>query len=350
MKSAILDQLMSLVSKGIIPGGSYAIIDRNQGIDIETFGFFQLKPTPVANRTDVIYDVASLTKTVSTTTLIMMLVEKKMIQLDTPIYSFLPFKMDPSISFFDCLTHSSGLAADLPKAFTLQNKEDVIKRIIEQKPIYSKGTHIVYSDIGFILLGLAIETLLNMPLDEAADQWIFKPLGMNDTGYHPETSRTAPTEFRNDPVFQGVLQGRVHDDKAFAMGGVAGHAGVFSTDHDLAVFAKHILDGTFPLHSESLDMLFSTALERPDLKGTMLKRGIGWDKPTGRSSAGQFADPEATILHTGFTGCNMFIDRKHGLGFVLLTNDVHPSRDQKGVMEIRHELANIVYRERRNIR
>jgi len=349
LKSAIHQFLVSCVKEGLFPGGSYAIIDQKKGILVETLGYLSIEPEKVKNRPDVIYDVASLTKVISTTTLVMMMIEKKMIHLESKINDYLSFHIEADITIRDCLIHSSGLPADLKNAYLFKNKDDVIDAITQIKPCYQKHEHVVYSDIGFILLGLVIEKVLNQTLEEVAQAWIFKPLGMKDTSYFPSVERTAPTEFRDDVTYKGLLKGQVHDEKAFAMG-QSGHAGLFSTAQDIAYFIDAILNQRFVIGQPLLDSLFDVQISKPDLNGNLHHRAYGWDKPTENSSAGKYCDFQETILHTGFTGCNMFIDRKNGLGFVLLTNDVHPTREKKNVLGIRHLLANRVYEERRGMR
>lgn len=331
------------VSKKHFPGAHFSIIYKGKKPLLDYVGYKSIYPKLELLKGDEIYDIASLTKVVSTTTLIMKLIEDNKLTLDTKVSEVLTWFHLKDIAVYDLLTHTSGLPADISKAYKLRNKEEVIFNIKSVKIIYKKHTHICYSDIGFILLGLMIEEITKKSLNENGYELIFKPLGMKDTSYHPNTMRCAPTEKRDDEVYQGILQGRVHDEKAFALG-EAGHAGLFSTTHDLSLFIKAILEDQFVLKKETLDLLFQVREQHPSLKGIPLKRALGWDKPTTGSSAGDYVDFEQTILHTGFTGCNMFIDRKNGIGFVLLSNAVHPKRELNKIIGYRNHLSNMIYK------
>lgn len=332
----------TLIDQADVPGVQYAIIDE-KGIHLDALGHKRLLPYKEALHGDEIYDVASLTKVIVTTTLIMKLIEDGTIDVMDAISEVLPQFRHKHITYHDLLTHSSGLPADIPRASTLKNRQSVIDHVLHVDLSYETGKHIVYSDIGFILLGLAIEKLYHRPLDVIAEEVIFKPLGMHDSSFRPPSSRCAPTEYRNDDVFQGFLEGKVHDEKSFAMGGISGHAGLFSTAKDIAIFIDAILKNNHVLKPSTLDALFIPRVSLNGLNGQPLIRAYGWDKPQPMGSAGEHADFMQTILHTGFTGCNMWIDRKHHLGFVLLSNDVHPTRANKGLLPLRHTIANIVF-------
>lgn len=336
------DILQHAIREGSLAGASYAIVDVSGYMEVKTLGYFQTHPYKIKNKRQVIYDVASLTKVISTTTLIMYLIEHGKLSLKTRISDILSRFIHHDITIYHLMTHTSGLPADIPLAKTLKTKDDVLDKIFAMELIHPVGETIVYSDIGYILLGLIIEAITNKSLSENAQEIIFKPLSMMHTGYHPKKSLCAPTEFRNDDVYRGYLQGFVHDEKALAMGGEAGHAGLFSTAHDIAIFMQAILKHTFVLSKRSIDMLFLPQEKRKFPDGRLLIRALGWDKPTMHSSAGSKVSFEDTILHTGFTGCNMFIDRSAGVGFVLLSNDVHPSRETKAILHLRYDIANLV--------
>jgi CubicO group peptidase (beta-lactamase class C family) len=338
----IKEMLLEGVLKKHFPGAHFAIVYKNQDPLIDYVGYKQIYPEFIECQGDEIYDVASLTKVVSTTTIIMKLIEDKKLTLDTKVSEILNWFTHKEISIYDLLTHTSGLPADIPRANTLKDRNDVVSKIRETKLKEEKGKYVIYSDIGFILLGLAIEKITNKSLNDCGQEMIFKPLNMKDTSYFPNIKRTAPTEYREDDVYHGLLQGKVHDEKAFALGG-AGHAGLFSTVKDLSIFIKAILENQFVLKSQTLDMLFEVREQKPSLNGTSLKRALGWDKPTEGSSSSELSDFEQTILHTGFTGCNMFIDRKNGIGFVLLSNAVHPKRELNKIIGYRKLIAQKIY-------
>lgn len=330
------------VKNGHFPGVAYCIVYSNGKRVCKHLGYKRLFPYKELNHGDEIYDVASLTKVISTTTMIMKLIEEKKLSLETKIYTILSRLKHEEITVYDLLTHSSGLPADISRASTLKNREEVLDRIYGMNLIYKKNEHIVYSDVGFILLGLVIENITQMNLDQYAKLVIFDPLDMKDTSYHPDILRSAPTELRNDDVYQGYLTGFVHDEKAFAMGGLSGHAGLFSTTHDIAKFILAILENKFVLNKETLDMLFPLREKKTHPDGNLLHRALGWDKPSNGGTAGDYVSFDDTIVHTGFTGCNIFIDRKHQVGFVMLSNAVHPKRNHNGIISYRNKIGNMI--------
>jgi CubicO group peptidase (beta-lactamase class C family) len=338
--------LIDAVEKNLIPGASYCICDSDGNIICDDIGFKSLYPEKIIHSKDVIYDVASLTKVISTTTMIMQLIEEGKLKVDTKISEVLESFEHKDITVFDCLTHSSGLPADLKYANTLKNEDDVMNKIYRLDSIYVRGSHVVYSDIGFILLGKLIEKVTGEALNMYAKRMIFDPLLMFDTSYTPNKEKCAPTEYRNDLIYQGYLKGIVHDEKSFALNGISGHAGLFSTARDIAKFIVSILQNKSVINRHSIDELFKLRIEKTNLQGVLCKRAFGWDKPTINSSAGQFVDKNETILHTGFTGCNMFIDRHQGIGFVLLSNDVHPTRENKGIISLRPLISDVILKER----
>ncbi|TVP86137.1 MAG: class A beta-lactamase-related serine hydrolase [Acholeplasmataceae bacterium] len=341
MSDIIRNVLLEGVSKGHFPGAQWALIKRGQPIKTHHVGNRQIIPEPHPVDGLEIYDVASLTKVVVTTTLIMRLALEKQLSLDDALMSHLSRFQHPDITIAHLLTHSSGLPADIPRASRLASRQQVLDHVFSVGTLHVPGHDIIYSDIGFILLGLVVEKITGMGLDEAAGQFIFKPLGMNDTSFHPDPARCAPTEWRDDEVFSGLLQGRVHDEKAFAMGGVAGHAGLFSTAHDLGLFIKAMLEDNFVLDQTWTDALFEPRMDIRKDNGTTI-RAYGWDKPVPGGSAGDHVDFRQTILHTGFTGCNMWVDRFHQTGFVLLSNAVHPKREDNGIIPYRRKIAGMI--------
>lgn len=342
----ILNEIKMMLKEGVsnkhFPGVHFGYVEKNQ-IPLNDFvGYKQTYPSKVELKGDELYDVASLTKVVSTTTLIMKLIEDHKLSLDTKINEIIDWYPIDDTTVYDLLTHSSGLPADIPRANTLRDRTDVENKIKSVKLKVNKGEHIIYSDIGFILLGFMIEKITGKTLHEYSQEIIFKPLGMKDTSYQPNGYRCAPTEFRDDEVYKGLLKGLVHDEKAFAIGG-AGHAGLFSTVYDLNIFMKAILEDHFVLKKETVDLLFKVQKELPSLNGNILKRALGWDKPTEGGSSSDLSDFDQTILHTGFTGCNMFIDRKHGIGYVMLSNAVHPKRELNEIIGYRKHIAQKIY-------
>lgn len=331
------------VNNGGFPGASFAVVFKN-GLVLEDFvGYKSLYPTKVKNRGNEIYDVASLTKVISTTTMIMKLIEDNKLSLDTKIKDILPLFQHEKILIHHCLTHSSGLPADIPKAYTLRNRQDVEDKVYGAQLINEVGEKIVYSDIGYILLGFVIEKITEKKLNEYAEEVIFAPLGMTNTSYRPDASRCAPTEYREDDVYTGYLQGKVHDEKSYALEGLSGHAGLFSTVDDISKLILSFLNNDEKvLKTETINSLFvlRKKMDRDNL--VPLVRAYGWDKPTIGGTAGDYVSFADTIVHTGFTGCNMWIDRSKGIGFVMLSNAVHPKRGQNGIIKYRNKIGNII--------
>ncbi len=320
------------VKKGAFPGGEFALIYDDK-VYLHKFGVKSLLP-PMPLKGDEVYDVASLTKVISTSTLAHICLEKGLFTLDTYVSDIL--KDYPNkIKIRDLMTHSSGLPAYLANGNDLKTKEEVKREIFNSKLIYEKNTKIVYSCLGFILLAYVIEEVLGDTIDKLAYKYIFKPLKMNNSTYHPDIKRAVPTEYRNDKVFKGLVVGKVHDGLAYAQGGISGNAGLFSNVEDLAIFIRSILNDKFVLSSKQLDLLFPTQIKWIDGDGDLIIRSLGWAKPK---------DDNDIISHTGFTGCNMWIDRKRKIGFVLLSNAVHPKRENNKIFGYRRQIWNLFYK------
>ncbi len=335
--------LQSGIDAGRFPGCQYAVVYADKPKLFDALGYRQTHPVNIPVDGSEIYDVASLTKVIATTTMIMKLIERHQLSLDTPVVEILEMFHHREITIRHLLTHTSGLPADIPRANKLRNKDDVLNHIFHVDLINPVGTRIVYSDIGFILLGLVIQKITKKPLFVLAKEMIFEPLGMSDTGYQPKKDRCAPTEHRDDDVYTGFLQGLVHDEKAFALQGNAGHAGLFSTARDIAKFIRMFLVGDETvLKKETQDLLFPARAHDTNKNNYPLVRAYGWDKPTPGGTAGDLVDPDETIVHTGFTGCNMWIDRAHGVGFVMLSNAVHPKRENNRIIPYRKQIGTLI--------
>ena len=298
----------------------------------------------VRMRTTTVFDLASLTKTVATTTSIMILVERGKIDLDAPVCRYLPEfgrAAKEQVTVRHLLTHSSGLPAWLDLYQLGCNRREIFQMVCDQELDTPPGYQRVYSDLGFIILGALVEKVSGRSLDQFARRHIFKPLGMNDTLFRPRgriRGRCAATEY--SALYKRFLIGEVHDENAHKMGGVAGHAGLFSTADDLAVFCQMLLNegiygDTRILKPETVRLMLT-----PQLKAEVLERGarflkgreqlIGWwamgERPEVTSSGGL---PSPTAYgHSGFTGTSIWIDPKHNLFAILLTNAVHPSREK----------------------
>lgn len=343
-----LDEIIKRgLADGAYPGATYCVMKGHKAY-FGCFGARELYPTEHENSLDTIYDMASVTKVVCTTTCIMMLVERGFIRIFDPVYQILPDFRHQNISIWNLMTHTSGLPEGVPGDKSVMTSDDIMKAIYSYDLIFNPGEHIAYSDINYILLGKIVEKVSGLPLNVFARENLFEPLEMKDSGYLPiDKERCATTELRDDKLFKGYVKGVVHDETAYALGGVAGHAGLFSTVSDLSHFIQMILDGgkykgKRILEEETVNRLFRVEVREPKgVETRPLARTLGWQTVDPYSSAGEFVS-DNVILHTGFTGTNIFIDRDHNIGFVMLTNRVHPTRKNLKHMHVRACCANYI--------
>ena len=239
------------------------------------------------------------------------------------------------------LTHSSGLPAWRPLHKEATSPDDALALVYATEPDTAPGARYLYSDLGAILLGEIVQQVTGRPLDAYVAERVFAPLGMRDTRYRPpaaDLARVAPTEF--DPWRGRQLRGEVHDENAAALGGVAGHAGLFGTAHDLARFARMYLGRGALDGGRVLDAAVATRFTvRQD--SALSHRALGWETPTGQNSAGQRMTPRA-FGHTGFTGTSLWIDPGRDLFVLLLTNRVNPTRQNTKIGAVRSRLADAV--------
>ena len=341
------------IKDGVFPGCNVGIILKNNNQynkKFYSFGNKALYPNIEKNDINTIYDMASCSKVVSTTSCIFKLVEMGKIRLYDYVCLYLPEFKHKDITIWDLMTHTSGLPEGLSGAWTM-GRDDIINGIMNVEKKFEKNTTIHYSDIGFVLLGLIVERVSNMSLDEFANEYIFSKLDMIDTKYirvnennEIDIKRYAPTEIRENGK---IDRGYVHDEMAYNMNGVAGHAGLFSTVKDLSNFIEMILnDGVYNnkkiFDKKTIDLMFTPQVEEKVGIGIETdKRGLGWIVKGKNSCCGDLASSE-TILHTGFTGTNIFIDRKNKVGFVMLSNRVHPTRKNTLIIPFRSRIANYV--------
>lgn len=331
MPPAVAELLRQAVATGVFPG-AVAAWGRSQAPGhVAALGRLTYDPgaAPVV-RPDTLYDLASLTKVVVTTTLAAQLVERGLLDLQEPVAKRLPdFRatLGETVTAGHLLDHSGGLPPHLPLYLDTSGPAAYRARLatvaLEARP----GTRTAYSDLGFLVLGLVIEQAAGAGLEQLARERVLAPLGLRETLFRPPAGlreRVAPTE---DCPWRGRrLQGEVHDENAWALGGVAPHAGLFGSAPDLARFARCLLnggelDGARLLRPETLEH-FTCRTGRP--AGS--SRALGWDTPSGESSsAGSRLGPRA-FGHTGFTGTSLWLDPEAGLYVILLSNRVHPTR------------------------
>lgn len=293
---------------------------------LKAFGQKQLLPTELPMTTETVFDMASITKPMATATSIMLLVERGKLRLTDTVASLLPeFGVNGKepITIHDLLIHHSGLLADNSIKDYEHGRDEAVKRICELKLLNPIGTKFVYSDVNFIVLGEIVKRVSGQSVHEFSREHIFKPLGMQSTGYLPSEAlraKAAPTEQRDGKW----MQGDVHDPRAFKLGGVAGHAGLFSTAEDVAIYAQMMLgrgeyNGVRVLSAETVERM-----TRGDRVSSGI-RGLGWDKRTGYSINRGELLTDSAFGHGGFTGTVLWIDPELDLFFIFLSNRVHPN-------------------------
>jgi len=327
------------IRDGLIPGAVLIVGHDGKIVFRKAYGARALVPAREAVTLDTIYDVASLTKVVATTPAIMKLYEQGKIHLDDPVTSYLPeFQGGKSaITIRNLMTHFSGLRPDLDIDPAWSGYGMGIRMALIDRPAGPPGQNFVYSDINFELLGEIVRRLSGKPLDQFAREEIFAPLGMAETTFKPAsslTSRIAPTEV--DAATGKPWRGVVHDPTARYMGGVAGHAGVFSTADDLARYAEMMLSGR--LFAPATVALFTSNAAPPDQP---IQRGLGWDIDSQYSSNRGNIFPRGTSYgHTGFTGPALWIDPTSKSFIVIMTNRVH-LKGGRSINEWRRTIATI---------
>ena len=319
------------ISKRQVPGAVILIGDQDHVLYRRAFGNRALKPEKLPMTVDTIFDIASLTKVVATSTAVMQLAENGKLDIDDPVIKYWPeFGVNgkEGITVRQLLTHYSGLRADLPLKPEWSGYETALKMIIAEKPEYPPGTNFEYSDINFQILGELVQRMSGQPLAEYCGEHIFKPLGMKDTFFNPSRelrSRIAPTEYPYGNK-KKLLWGEVHDPVAMRTGGVSGHAGLFSTAADLAVFAKMLLNGgslngVKILNPDTIERMM-TPQSPPD---NLPLRGLGWNIDSPFASNRNELFPAGSCFHTGYTGTAMWIDPVTKKYIIVLTNRVHPN-------------------------
>jgi uncharacterized protein YbbC (DUF1343 family)/CubicO group peptidase (beta-lactamase class C family) len=338
--SAALDAATEqAIRDGLIPGVVILIGHDGKIVHRKAYGARALVPARENATLDTIYDIASLTKVVATTPAIMKLYEQGKIKIDDPVTKYLPqFQGGKStITIRNLMTHFSGLRPDLDIDPAWTGYDTGIRKALIDKPAGPPGQNFVYSDINFELLGEIVRRVSGKPLDQFAREQIFEPLGMHDTTFKPAaslTARIAPTEV--DISTGKPWRGVVHDPTARYMGGVAGHAGVFSTGDDLARFAQMMLDAH--LFAPATIALFTSPAGPPDQP---ILRGLGWDIDSPYSSNRGDLFPRGTSYgHTGFTGPAVWIDPASKSFVVIMTNRVHP-KGGRSINEWRRTVATI---------
>jgi len=352
--TAFLD---SAAASGAMPGAVLGVSYRGARLTYGTGHIGLDDPThPDAN---TVYDLASLTKVVGLTTAVMLAVEEGRLDLDAPVQQYLPRFAGPGkdgTTLRQLLTHTSGLPAWRPLYLEAPSRDSALALVYATDLETPQGTEYRYSDLGAILLTQAVETAWGMGLDSILAQRVFRPLGMTSTTFRPPaswTARIAPTE--DDPWRGRIIRGEVHDENAARLEGVSGHAGLFSTTRDLLVFGEWLLSAfqsetPEPVCFNGVRCGAGPAIPPPSSVPVFVtrqnmvpesSRALGWDTPSGLSTAGMLMS-EDSFGHTGFTGTSIWIDPRNQLVIVLLTNRVHPSRENSRIGPVRRGVADHV--------
>jgi beta-glucosidase-like glycosyl hydrolase/CubicO group peptidase (beta-lactamase class C family) len=345
------DVIEKAIADKAFPGATIAIGYHGK-VAIHAFGKLSYDAKGKATLPATMYDIASLTKVVATTTLVAKLAEGDFavpLDFDAKIERYLPeWAGGPNpewrhrVTVRHLLTHTSGLPPFKEYWRTSKNKQDTLGKIFAEPLEYEPGTKEVYSDLGIILMAEIIERLTGRTLDDLAKSYIFSPLAMKDSMYRPPKKlwpEIAPTEIDNN-LRHRLVQGEVHDENAFAIGGVSGHAGVFSTAPDLAAFCQMLLNGGVYAHQKILRRATVAQFTTPQqLSGGT--RTLGWAVPTEGGSSGHYFSAHS-FGHTGFTGTSIWIDPDRQLFVVLLTNRVHPTRENIKIQKVRPSLHDAV--------
>lgn len=345
LRADVLSVLRNSAYDKIFPGAVAALISRNDETYIP-YGFETYDPAAHPIAQDSIFDAASLTKVVATATAIMQLVERKQLSLHDLACKFFPRLRQPlkdQITVCHLLAHTAGFPGGEPISRQHRSRDEILEAIFSMSLLYSPGTNRIYDDLGYILLGIIVESITGVGLDTYCKNEIFGPLGMSETMFAPPKDlleRIVPTEIVADRG--GLLRGIVHDERAYLMGGVAGHAGIFTTARDLGRFSRsmmgHGMNARKILSGRSVQLMWSRHWQ--DSEG---EYGLGWDRL--RAGYMNGLDDRDAVGHTGFTGVSLVISPRRDLAMILLSNRIHPVRsDRSSINQARRGLVEAVMR------
>jgi serine-type D-Ala-D-Ala carboxypeptidase len=331
--------LRSAIDQRAFPGAAVALAHQGKLIAHKGLGHFTYEATSPAVTAETVYDLASVTKVIATTAACMILYEQGVFNLDQPLIELLPDfagqqdgALRRQVTLRMLLAHSSGLPAYVKLFQTAHNKDELLHQALRVPLTAAPGTRAEYSDIGFILLGEVLQKLSGEALDQFCRREIFAKLNLADTCFNPRASlklAIPPTE--DDRTFRHrLIQGEVNDENAFVMGGVAGHAGCFSTALDVSVFAQCMLEGGSPLVKKETLEIFTCRQDSPPGSS----RALGWDTPSQPSQSGKYFSSRS-YGHLGYTGTSLWIDPDRQLSVTLLTNRTWPDRGSQSIKQFR---------------
>ncbi len=345
LSADVLSVLRESVEDKIFPGAVAALISSTDETYIP-FGYQTYDPSLCPITQESIFDVASLTKVVATTTAVMQLVERKQLSLDDLACKFLPeLRRAPKnrMTILQLLAHTAGFPGGEPLKGS-RSRSEIFQAICSMDLQYEPGTNRVYDDVGYILLGFIVESVTGIALNKYCESRIFEPLKMSETMFSPHKSlfdRIVPTEV--DPRRGGLVRGFVHDERAFVMGGVAGHAGMFTTARDLGRFSRLMMRHDHGAFSGILSRASVHAMCTRQWQDNEGEYGLGWDRL--RPSYMDGIDDSDAVGHTGFTGVSLVISPRRDLAIILLSNRVYPARSDRNFINVaRRRLVEAVSR------
>ena len=347
MSSRLVPRLDSAIRSAIAdhasPGVTIAVARRGKLVLLKGYGHTDWAKGAPRTTDSTMYDLASLTKVVATTTAAMILEEDGKLDIDRTVASYLPEYDVPdkrAITVRMLLTHASGIRSNFPLWKEAKGREQYFAGMVTFPLVREPGSSVEYTDWNMVLMQFIIERITGQTLDQFVQSHVFEPLGMRDTRYNPPEalkSRIAPTE--TEDFRGGQVWGVVHDETAWALGGVSGNAGLFSSARDLAAFVQMLLNGG---SYGSIRLLKPTTVARWTARQRVdASRALGWDTPSPQSSAGRFFSARS-FGHTGFTGTSIWADPERELFVVLLTNRVNPTRDNQKIGPLRRAVADII--------
>ena len=343
---ARLDSIVRVgLEQGAAPGAALAVGRFGRLVHLKGYGAIDYAGgAPTADPTSI-YDLASLTKVMATTTAAMILEEEGKLDLSRTVQSYLPEFDAPdkaAITVRMLLTHRGGLEAFAPLWRDTKGRTEYLTQINTRPLRGAPGTLVVYSDWDFVLMGLIIERITGTTLDAFTAARVFGPLGMSSTRFSPDTTDAAlrrRVAYTALDTLRGQLHGSVHDPNAWALGGVAGHAGLFGSARDLAVFAQMLLNGG--TYAGTRIVKPTTVARWTTSQDPASSRALGWDTPSAVSSAGRYFSPRS-FGHTGYTGTSMWLDPERGLFVVLLMNRVNSRGEATRHVQLRRDVADAV--------
>jgi serine-type D-Ala-D-Ala carboxypeptidase len=345
MFAGAFEVLEAAIAAHAFPGASAAVTYHGQLVMLGGFGRFTYREGSPKVTVESIFDLASVSKVVATTSVAMLLYERGWLDLEMPVVGIVPeFRGDgdrrrAEVTVRHLLAHSSGLPAYERLFLDAKSRDELLGAALSLPLKSTPGSHVEYSDIGFMVLALALERICGEALDQFCQREVFGPLGMTHTAFNPPAawkSRIPPTA--DDRILRHrIIQGEVQDENASVMGGVAGHAGVFSTASDVAAFAGAMLNRGAPILRPETVAYFTRRESTP----ADSSRTLGWDTPSGRSQSGRYFS-QSSFGHLGYTGTSLWIDPERQISVTLLTNRTWPDSSNPAIKQARPKFHDAV--------